>query len=89
VRISEKNCFQQYAVIRLQIAKTCLEHFYMKVVSTKGNTEEYTLVERRTDLCGCVFEIQEGIMVCVKRCPKHSRPKKKRPFRAKAECVRP
>ncbi|MCW4016269.1 MAG: hypothetical protein NWF06_07860 [Candidatus Bathyarchaeota archaeon] len=47
------------------------------------------MVDRRTDLCGCVFEIEEGIMVCVKRCPKHSRPKRKRPFRAKAECVRP
>jgi len=31
----EKDCFQQYAVIRLLIEKACLEHFYMKVVSTK------------------------------------------------------
>ena len=47
------------------------------------------MVETRIDLCGCVLEIQEGIMVCVKRCQKHSKPKKKRPFRAKAECVIP
>jgi hypothetical protein len=47
------------------------------------------LVETRKDLCGCIFEIQEGMMVCVKRCQRHSRPKRKRPFRAKAECVRP
>jgi len=45
------------------------------------------MADRRTDLCGCVFEIQKGIMVCVKRCLKHSKPKKRRPFRAKAECV--
>jgi hypothetical protein len=67
-----------------------LETFYMTVVSTNRETSgDYTLVERRTDICGCVFEIQEGIMVCVKRCKKHSRPKRKRPFRSKAECVRP
>jgi hypothetical protein len=69
--------------------KAFLEHFYMKVVSTKQILGICKVVERRTDICGCVFEIREGIMVCVKRCKKHSRPKKKRPFRAKAECVRP
>ncbi|MCK4478280.1 hypothetical protein KAU88_07115 [Candidatus Bathyarchaeota archaeon] len=41
------------------------------------------------DVCGCVWEIQGDVWVCVKRCRKHSKPKKKRPFRAKAECVRP
>ena len=50
---------------------------------------DHKLAETRTDLCGCVFEIEQGIIVCVKRCPKHSRPKRKRPLRAKAECVRP
>ena len=49
----------------------------------------YNLVEQRTDICGCIFDIQQGIMVCVKRCSKHSKPKRKRPFRPKAECVRP
>jgi hypothetical protein len=44
--------------------------------------------EKLTDLCGCVWEIQEGVWVCVKRCPKHSKPKSKRPYRPKAESVR-
>jgi len=60
---------------------------YERVYHLKISNGDCNLVETRTDLCGCVFEIQEGIMVCVKRCPKHSRPKRKRPFRAKAECV--
>lgn len=47
------------------------------------------LTETLTDICGCVFEVQKGIFVCVKRCPKHSKPKPKRPYRPKAECVRP
>jgi hypothetical protein len=32
---SGKDCFQQYTAIRSLIEKACLEHFYMKVVSTK------------------------------------------------------
>ena len=39
--------------------------------------------EKLTDLCGCVWEIQEGIWVCGKRCPKHSKPKSKRPHSAR------
>lgn len=44
--------------------------------------------EKLTDLCGCVWDIQEGIWVCVKRCSKHSKPKPKRAYRPKAESVR-
>jgi hypothetical protein len=34
---TEKVVFQQYAVIRFLIEKAWLEHFYIKVVSTKQN----------------------------------------------------
>ena len=67
---------------------SCLERFILNLsllVTIRG----LLLVDKKTDLCGCVFEIEKGIMVCVTRCPKHTRPKRKRPFRAKAECVRP
>jgi hypothetical protein len=65
-----------------------LEHFILNLFLLVTSTG-IAVVEKKTDLCGCVFEIEKGIMVCVKRCPKHSRPKRKRPFRSKAECVRP
>ena len=45
-------------------------------------------VEKLTDLCGCEWEIREGIWICVKRCLKHSKKKSRRPFRPKAESVR-
>ena len=65
-----------------------LVNIFYSVTPSNKNDWDYIGWQRR-DLCGCVYEIQEGIMVCVKRCKKHSRPKRKRPFRAKAECVRP
>ncbi|UCG36343.1 MAG: hypothetical protein JSV64_06965 [Candidatus Bathyarchaeota archaeon] len=43
---------------------------------------------QKRDLCGCVWEIKEGVWICVKRCGKHRKPKKKPPKRPKAECVR-
>ena len=63
-----------------------------KVKKRDGKTQTYHLTiysKAVQELLNIVFEIQKGIMVCVKRCPKHSSPKKRRPFRAKAECVRP
>ena len=53
--------------------------------------EEKTIMkksERIADLCGCIWEIQEDIWVCVVRCRKHKKPKSKRPYRPKAESVR-
>jgi len=46
------------------------------------------LMSKHTDLCGCEWEINGDIWTCTKRCDKHSKPPKKRPFRPKAECVR-
>lgn len=34
----KKDCFQHSSIIRFLIEKACLEHFYMKVVSTKQIT---------------------------------------------------
>jgi len=45
-------------------------------------------MSKYTDLCGCEWKINEDIWTCTKRCDKHSKPPKKRPFRPKAECVR-
>jgi hypothetical protein len=58
------------------------------ILEEEGKTIMKKKSEKLTDLCGCVWEIQEGIWVCVKRCPKHSKPRSKRPYRPKAESVR-
>jgi len=68
--------------------KRLLRHRKLYILEEKGKTIMKKKSEKLTDLCGCVWEIQEGIWVCVKRCPKHSKPKSKRPYRSKAESVR-
>jgi hypothetical protein len=73
----------------LEVArKQGIPPIWASINEEEGKTIMKKKSEKLTDLCGCVWEIQEDIWVCVKHCHKHSKPKSKRPHRPKAESVR-
>ena len=73
---------------KLPLTMHACMHRKLYILGEEGKTIMKRKSEKLTDLYGCIWEIQEGIWVCVKRCSKHSKPKSKRPYRPKAESVR-